>query len=130
MTYYTDAGSGIKHKDYSHIAIVSKSGSYYKRFYFMTINQVELRAILICAKTFANEGDMILSDSKWSVDAINYNWNVTKDNVKDVFKEAIEIIKNKKIKLKWIPREENLAGHYLEKKYKQIIEQRNGSIRN
>lgn len=42
---------------------------------------------------------------------------VDRDRVFEIKKEIAYLIKRVKLKLVWIPREENIAGHYIEEKY-------------
>lgn len=56
----------------------------------------------------------IYSDSQLIVNQMNGKWRVTTPNLIDLHDKCSRMITNK-IKLKWISRKFNLAGHVLEK---------------
>lgn len=57
----------------------------------------------------------ILSDSKLVVNQLNRKWHIKEDRLRKLFDKVQEVIRRKNIKLtiKWIKRENNLAGKYL-----------------
>lgn len=84
-----------------------------------TNNEMEYWA-LIGALKHASEGDTIYTDSKLLVGQCTQNWKCNFDHLKVLKDLCIPTIKEKKIKLVWIPREENLAGKFLEKELGHI----------
>jgi ribonuclease HI len=81
-----------------------------------TNNEGELTAI-IKAANIAPKNSIIHSDSDLAVKLINWQYNTKIDRLKILVYDAISAIKKKNLKLDWCPREKNLAGIYIEKKY-------------
>jgi|SRR5690606_4905993 len=79
----------------------------------LTSNELEYLAI-INALEFCEPGDEIYSDSQLCVKQLTGQYSVKTEHLKKYYTEAIEIIKKKKIKLIWIPRDQNKAGKYIE----------------
>lgn len=78
-----------------------------------TNNEMEYMA-LIYALENCSKGDEIFTDSKLVVGQTIGHWRVTKEHLFPLVMKAKKLIDEKKIKLEWIPREENYAGHLLE----------------
>src|SRR3990167_10149815 len=88
---------------------------------FSGTNQEAEYAAMILALTFAKDGDSIYSDSRLVVNQLTKNeynhyhkWKIKAPNLIPFYNRANELLKSKKIEIKWISREENLAGHILE----------------
>lgn len=86
-----------------------------------TNNQAEyiaLYAALYYAHSDKANEFVIKSDSKLVVEQVNGNWKVKDQKLKELYDEVQKLLANirseKKVSIKWVPREENLAGHMLE----------------
>lgn len=80
-----------------------------------TNNEMEYYALIIALKEVAKVGDVIKSDSQLVVNQVNGKWRVKEQRLFSCCKIAQENIKKLSCVLTWIPREQNLAGHLLEK---------------
>jgi ribonuclease HI len=78
-----------------------------------TNNEMEYRA-LFDALTEAKDGDEIYTDSQLLVGQMMQGWNVNVQHLVMIAQECRVLVRNKNIKLIWIPREQNKAGKYLE----------------
>jgi len=83
-----------------------------------TNNELEYLALLYALEyvgsKFPDKSVIIYSDSKLIVNQINGSWRVTTDNLLILYNKCKPMM-TKKIKLIWISRKFNLAGHVLEK---------------
>ena len=79
-----------------------------------TNNECEYGALLE-ALELAQEKDTIYSDSQMMVNHLNGQYRVRAQHLKPLFLRAKELIREKKVTLLWLRREENLAGKHLEK---------------
>lgn len=79
-----------------------------------TNNEMEY-AGMIRALEIAQGTDIVLSDSQLVVNQIAGKWKVKEPRLKPLADKARKILKGKPgVSVKWIPRIENLAGHYIE----------------
>lgn len=82
----------------------------------VTNNYGELKAIrngiIDCLKRNITEF-VVLSDSEFSVKAINKIYEATAETIKPILLDIWALIENKKIVIKWIPREANIYADYL-----------------
>jgi len=121
LTFYCDAGvknNGEFGKQEAVIVVTDGEGKILieKQIGDKTNNEGELNGIIEAAK-IAQKGALILSDSDLSIKLIKLDWTTKIDRLKLLTYDAIILLKKKEIKIEWIPREKNLAGHYIEKKY-------------
>jgi ribonuclease HI len=79
-----------------------------------TNNEAEYQAML---KTLlvADRNDLIFSDSQLVVNQINEKFNCNEEHLKRLQVRCREIMLKKDITIKWIPRNKNFAGIFLEK---------------
>ncbi len=81
-----------------------------------TNNEGELIAIARAAAK-ASRGSMILSDSDLAVKWVGGKYRTKIERLKPLIYDAMTATKAKDISVKWIPRDKNLAGHYIEQKH-------------
>ena len=84
----------------------------------VTVNEGEYYAIIhaILQSTDANVPALIRSDSQLIVNQINGVYKCHQPNLLPLRDTARDLIKDRDIIIRWIPREENLAGIALEKR--------------
>jgi ribonuclease HI len=90
--------------------------SFYKKESNITNNQAEYLAIISVLKNFFGILDeiTIYSDSKNTVSQLNHEYAINNDQLRILAREAWELIPQfKNLKIKWIPRNENIAGKML-----------------
>ncbi|MDE1766383.1 MAG: reverse transcriptase-like protein [Thaumarchaeota archaeon] len=90
--------------------------SFYQKESNMTNNQAEYRAIIAALKKYLDSGDeiTIYSDSKNTVSQLNHEFAINSEQLRALAMEAWQLIgKYKTLQIKWIPRNENLAGKML-----------------
>ena len=90
--------------------------SFYEKKANITNNQAEYLAIISALKKFSDSMDEIIiySDSKNTVSQLNHEYAINNDQLRSLAREAWEIItKFPNLKIKWIPRNQNLAGKML-----------------
>jgi ribonuclease HI len=94
----------------------TESGDVKSRFYETpyTNNEMEYAAMSNALES-AKEGDEILSDSALVVNQISGRWKVKEPRLFSHCSTCRAIVDRKRIKLTWIPREENRAGHLIER---------------
>lgn len=78
-----------------------------------TNNEMEYEAV-IDALIHAKTGDLILSDSQLVVNQLTNGWRVKEQRLLNLWMRCREMMRDKDIQIKWIPREKNRAGKYLE----------------
>lgn len=115
ISVYVD-GSGGPNSGYGFF--VKESGkSYYEKKPDLTNNQAEYHAIISALKEFENQaGDeiTIYSDSKNTVYQLNHDFAINNEVLRDLARQAWVIIrKYSNLKIRWIPRTENIAGKML-----------------
>lgn len=79
-----------------------------------TSNEMEYQAIIKALQN-ATEGATIITDSRLATEQINQNWLVRAENLKELHKQARQLLTQKKATIKWTPRDKNIAGIILEK---------------
>ena len=90
--------------------------SFYKKESNITNNQAEYMAIISVLKKFQGFADeiVIYSDSKNTVSQLNHEYAINNSQLRTLAMEAWELIgKYSNLKIKWIPRNENMAGKML-----------------
>lgn len=114
ISIYVDGAGG---EDSGYGYFVKETGeSFYEKKSNITNNQAEYLAILVALKKFVNSDDEIIiySDSKNTVNQLNHQYAINNEQLKKLAREAWLIIaKFSNLKIKWIPRSENLAGKML-----------------
>ncbi len=114
LNIYVD-GSGGPNSGYGFF--VKETGeSFYKKEPNITNNQAEYMAIIMVLKKFLDSKDEIniYSDSKNTVSQLNHEYAINSDQLRILAREAWDLIgKYANLKIKWIPRSENLAGKML-----------------
>jgi ribonuclease HI len=108
-------GSGGSNSGFGYF--VKETGeSFYEKKSDITNNQAEYLAIISVLKKFSGSKDeiIIFSDSKNTVSQLNHEYAINNEQLRSLAREAWEIItKFPNLKIKWIPRNENLAGKML-----------------
>ena len=84
----------------------------------ITNNVAEYRALISCMLE-SGYFDIILSDSLLAVNQINGSYKVLNPHLLVLCKKCIFLMKQKKLLISWISRDINLAGIYIDKKYKR-----------
>lgn len=84
-----------------------------------TNNEMEYTAV-ITALDIATDYDTILTDSMLVVNQVKGIWSCNFEHLILLRDKAKELVKQKHIKLEWIPRHKNLAGIMLEKIVKNL----------
>jgi len=90
--------------------------SFYKKEDNITNNQAEYMAIISVLKKFSDVQDevIIYSDSKNTVSQLNHEYAINNEQLRSLAREAWALIpKFANLKIKWIPRNENLSGKML-----------------
>jgi len=104
----TDGGYGF---------FIKETGeSFYKKEPNITNNQAEYLAIISALQNSSNYSDeiTIFSDSKNTVSQLNHEFAINNTQLRNLAMEAWKLIaKFSNLKIKWIPRADNLAGKML-----------------
>lgn len=90
--------------------------SFYQREPGITNNQAEYKAIIAALKKFLGTEDEILiySDSKNTVSQLNHEFAINNAQLRELAMEAWQLVgKYRNLQIRWIPRQENLAGKML-----------------
>ena len=114
FSVYVD-GSGGEKSGYGFF-IKETGESFYEEKSRITNNQAEYLAIIQALKKFQNSSEeiTIFSDSKNTVNQLNHEFAINNEQLRILAQESWLLIpKISKLKIKWIPREENLAGKML-----------------
>lgn len=97
--------------------LVKETGeSFYKKEPYVTNNQAEYLAIISALKKFLGSQDevIIYSDSKNTVSQLNHEFAINNNELRTLAMQAWDLMaKYQDLKIKWIPRAENLAGKML-----------------
>lgn len=80
----------------------------------LTSNEAEWLAMIQALKV-ADDGDVVLSDSQLVVNQLNGVYQVKAGNLKTHHFNALRYIEEKDIEVRWIQREQNLAGIQLDR---------------
>ncbi|MGQ0637806.1 MAG: RNase H family protein [Nitrososphaerota archaeon] len=114
LSIYVDGSGG---PDSGYGFFVKETGeSFYKKEPDITNNQAEYMAIIAVLKKFTDYKDEIniYSDSKNTVSQLNHEYAINSSVLRTLAMEAWNLIsKYPNLKIKWIPRNENLAGKML-----------------
>ena len=114
ISVYVDGSGG---SDPGYGFFVKETGeSFYEKKAGITNNEAEYLAIISALKKFENSDDEIIiySDSKNTVSQLNHDYAINKEELRTLAREAwVLIAKFSKLKLQWVPRNENLAGKML-----------------
>ncbi|MBI4360625.1 reverse transcriptase-like protein [Candidatus Micrarchaeota archaeon] len=81
-------------------------------------NEMEYAA-LIEALENANDGDELVGDSQLVERQLSGQYQVKAENLKPLFEKAKALYESKNVSLKWVPREQNKAGQFLERLARQ-----------
>lgn len=87
-----------------------------------TNNQAEVLAVLAALKHIARhkiKNAEILSDSQLIVKALNYEREIKSELLKYYLIHARHLLQSTESSISWVPREENKAGWFLERKYEK-----------
>ena len=114
LNIYVD-GSGGPNSGFGFF--VKETGeSFYKKEPNITNNQAEYMAIIMVLKKFSDSKDEIniYNDSKNTIAQLNHEYAINSDQLRTLAMEAWGLMnKFTNLKIKWIPRNENLAGKML-----------------
>lgn len=114
LSIFVDGSGGIN-GGYGYF--VKETGeSYYKNEENITNNQAEYMAIISALNKFLNSAEEIIiySDSKNTVSQLNHEFAINNNQLRTLAMRAWDLIaKYPNLKIKWIPRNENLAGKML-----------------
>ncbi len=94
--------------------------------YYALLKALELIAEKATGKVPGNIGEAVVrSDSKLVVNQVNGEWRVEDEKLIELSEKARDLIEDLgSIRLEWVPREENLAGLWLEGKLKPFSVER------
>lgn len=123
MIYYADGSKSLMG---SQIAVTDIAGNLLINVFLdinLTNNELEYYAILY-ACNLAENNSTIYSDSNLCVQQINGSFKIKKTDFKMFIDSIKNKIKEKNLKIDWISRDANLAGHLLEKIVKRHTKQR------
>ena len=111
---YVDGSGGIKS---GYGFFVKETGeSFFEEKPGLTNNQAEYLAIITALKKFQDSSEeiTIFSDSKNTVNQLNHEFAINNEQLRALAQKSWLLIpKISKLKIKWIPRKENLAGKML-----------------
>ena len=114
INVYVD-GSGGSNSGFGYF-IKETGESFYEKKTEITNNQAEYLAIISALKKFENSKEeiTIYSDSKNTVNQLNHKFAINNEKLRTLAQEAWVIMgKFSNLSIKWIPREENIAGKML-----------------
>jgi ribonuclease HI len=114
INVYVD-GSGGEKSGYGFF-IKETGESFYEHKSGLTNNQAEYSAIIAALKKFQGSEDKItiFSDSKNTVNQLNHEFAINNEQLRALARESWLLIHQiPELKIKWIPRKENLAGKML-----------------
>ncbi len=80
-----------------------------------TNNEMEYSALHAALRDYAKSGDVIYTDSQLLVGHLTKGWKQNYPRLKPLIGKCKKLLDEKKVKLIWVPREENKAGKILEK---------------
>jgi ribonuclease HI len=111
---YVDGSGGTKS---GYGFFVKETGeSFFEEKPGLTNNQAEYLAIITALKKFQDSSEeiTIFSDSKNTVNQLNHEFAINNEQLRALAQKSWLLIpKISKLKIKWIPRKENLAGKML-----------------
>ncbi len=116
MNIYCD-GSGYNGRTSGYCVI---RGDYIERKIYekrYTNNEMEWEAMIQALK-IAESGDTVYSDSQLVVNQITGNWKIKESHLIPYADEGKTLLRSKRgVSVKWIPREQNDAGIYIERHF-------------
>jgi ribonuclease HI len=120
LTFYVD-GSGWNGKESRACIVIEgtdKNGSKFTRKILITDNREFTNnymkyLALALVMGMVKDGDVIYTDSKLIVGQILHNWKVNYPHLKEFVDFIKAMLKEVKAEIKWIPREQNIAGKLL-----------------
>jgi ribonuclease HI len=80
-----------------------------------TNNQMEYAAVILAA-THAERFDVLRTDSQLVVNQVSGKWRNNFVHLREACKILAMLMKEKDLMIQWIPREENIAGQFIEVK--------------
>ena len=111
---YVDGSGGTKS---GYGFFVKETGeSFFEEKPGITNNQAEYLAIISALQKYANSDDeiIIFSDSKNTVNQLNHEFAINNEQLRTFAREAWTLMAHfSNLKIKWVPRSENLAGKML-----------------
>ena len=111
---YVDGSGGTKS---GYGFFVKETGeSFFEEKPGITNNQAEYLAIISALQKYANSDDEIIiySDSKNTVNQLNHEFAINNEQLRILAREAwLLMAKFSNLKIKWVPRNENIAGKML-----------------
>ena len=114
VSVYVDGAGGEKS---GYGFFIKETGeSFYEEKLGITNNQAEYYAIITALKKFQDSLDeiIIFSDSKNTVNQLTHEFAINNEQLRILAQKSWLLIpKIPKLKIKWIPRKENLAGKML-----------------
>ena len=114
ISVYVDGAGGEKS---GYGFFIKETGeSFYENKFGLTNNQAEYHAIIAVLKKFQDSTDKIIifSDSQNTVNQLNHEFSINNEQLRILAQESWLLIpKIPELKIKWIPRKENLAGKML-----------------
>ena len=114
VSVYVDGAGGEKS---GYGFFVKETGeSFYEEKSGITNNQAEYYAIISALKKFQDSSEeiIIFSDSKNTVNQLNHEFAINNEQLRILAQESWLLIpKIPELKIKWIPRKENIAGKML-----------------
>ncbi len=115
--FYTDGSSTIGIKSAHCVTDETGKPIYYQEQTntdkIFTNNEEEYRGVISALKLCA-EGDEIYTDSLLVVNQVSGAYKIKKEHLRPYREEVVKLLIEKKVKLRWIPRDENLAGKHFE----------------
>ena len=114
ISIYVD-GAGGENSGYGFF-IKETGESFYENKSGLTNNQAEYHAIITVLKKFQDSTDKIIifSDSQNTVNQLNHEFAINNEQLRILAQESwLLIAQIPELKIKWIPRKENLAGKML-----------------
>jgi ribonuclease HI len=114
VSVYVDGAGGQK-SGYGFF-VKETAESFYEEKLGITNNQAEYYAIISALKKFQDSSEeiTIFSDSKNTVNQLNHEFAINNEKLRILAQESWLLIqKIPELKIKWIPRKENLAGKML-----------------
>ena len=110
-------GSGWNGQRSACVVYTESDGEFHERKFsgIFTNNQMEYMAVIEAIK-MAKDGDTILSDSQLVVHQVSGAWRCKSPELALLLGEVEYLRKNVKVDIKWIGRNNNIAGKYFENK--------------
>ena len=122
MKIYVDAETYLNGQEGQDTFIVVLKGNVVFKEHLgdKTCNEGELMAIYF-GLDYAKNNDVIYSDSQLAVNLVNGIWHAKKKHLIPYVRQIRKKLGKKIIGIKWIPREQNKAGIYIEDLQQTLI---------